>query len=303
MQRGGRMPHALLVEGPSGCGKKLFARFAAQLSLCATDEKPCGECPPCVKVEKQVHPDVCFYMVPEGKREFPVELVRQLRQDAYMLPNEGAYKIYIIDQAHMMNTAAQNALLKVIEEPPAHVRFILLCENRNRMLETILSRVVSIAMEVTDVAQCERALAQLAPESSEQMRGSAAAGASGNIGLALSLLGEAKPSKAAADAKKLCQVLVFGSRYEALCILAGYDKNREELIRMLEQLRDLFSQVVVGRYRPMGSGLDERFENRVSVQAALQAAQAVESAAEFARRNVGISLVCAQLVEQVKRCL
>lgn len=59
-----------------------------------------------------------YYTVPEGKKEFPVETVREIRQDAYIAPNEGARKIYLIDRAHAMNAAAQNALLKIIEEPP-----------------------------------------------------------------------------------------------------------------------------------------------------------------------------------------
>ena len=88
-----------------------------------------------------------FYTVPEGKKEFPVELARDIRQDAYIAPNEGACKVYIVDQAHTMNASAQNALLKIIEEPPAGVYFILLCENRAQMLPTILSRVVSVELE------------------------------------------------------------------------------------------------------------------------------------------------------------
>ena len=123
----GRLPHAILIEGPAGTGKKTFAQRIAQSALCTGKEKPCGICEACRKVENQSHPDICFYTVPEGKKDFPVEQVREIRGQAYVAPNEGACKIYVIDKAHTMNQAAQNALLKLIEEPPPFVCFILLC--------------------------------------------------------------------------------------------------------------------------------------------------------------------------------
>lgn len=129
---GGRFPHTLLIEGPEGSGKKTAAWQAAKTLLCEGEPKPCGRCAHCVKADKRVHPDVRYYTVPEGKKEFPVETVREIRQDAYIAPNEGARKIYLIDRAHAMNAAAQNALLKIIEEPPDFVNFLLLCENRSR---------------------------------------------------------------------------------------------------------------------------------------------------------------------------
>lgn len=118
MPAGGRFPHTLLIEGPEGSGKKTAAWQAAKTLLCEGEPKPCGRCAHCVKADKRVHPDVRYYTVPEGKKEFPVETVREIRQDAYIAPNEGARKIYLIDRAHAMNAAAQNALLKIIEEPP-----------------------------------------------------------------------------------------------------------------------------------------------------------------------------------------
>ena len=148
---GGRFPHTLLIEGPEGSGKKTAAWQAAKTLLCEGEPKPCGRCAHCVKADKRVHPDVRYYTVPEGKKEFPVETVREIRQDAYIAPNEGARKIYLIDRAHAMNAAAQNALLKIIEEPPDFVNFLLLCENRSRMLPTILSRAISVELEVPSV--------------------------------------------------------------------------------------------------------------------------------------------------------
>lgn len=302
LSAGGRFPHAILIEGPAGCGKKTTAALVAQLSLCAQDKKPCGVCAHCIKVEKHIHPDVRYYTVPEGKKEFPIDLVREMRQDAYIAPNEGVCKVYVLDKAHAMNTAAQNALLKIIEEPPAFVRFVLLCENRSMMFPTVLSRVTPIELEVPTVEQCALALKQLAPERDESERRAAAAGSGGNIGRALELIGSAKPSKAAADTRRLSESLLFGERYQCLKVLASYDKDRESLLGLLTLLKEAFAQIAVGRFR-LSAETDERIGNRITAMQAVYAAQAVEQAALRARQNVSIALLSACMVEEIKGTL
>lgn len=297
---GGRLPHAILLEGPAGSGKHLAAEIIARYALCTAPEKPCGHCTGCMKVEKRIHPDVRYYGVPEGKKEFPIDLVREIRQDAYIAPNEGACKLYILEQAHAMNAAAQNALLKSIEEPPPHARFVLLCENRSMLLPTILSRVTAIELEIPSVEQCAQALETLAPDTPEEERRAAAAGAGGNIGRALELLGSAKPSKAAADARQLRETLVFGERYQALKILAAYDKDRQGLLDLLPLLEEGFAQAALARYRPAAGGQEERLTNRLTCEQAICAAEAAAQAAEQARRNVSVPLLCACMVERIK---
>ncbi len=299
----GRMPHALLLEGPAGCGKKTAAGLVAQLALCAGEQKPCGMCRHCVKVLKRIHPDVRFYTVPEGRKEFPVDLVRQIRQDAYILPNEGNCKVYIIDKAHAMNAAAQNALLKILEEPPPHARFVLLCENRSLMLETVLSRVASIELEIPTVEQCVQALEILAPGADETERRAAASGSGGNIGRALELIGSAKPSKAAADTRKLMEALIFSDRYASLHILASYDKDREGLLSLFSLLKEAFAQLAVAHFKKNGKEPYDRMINRVTAGQAADIAGAVEQAARRADRNGSISLLCACMVEEIKGIL
>ncbi len=138
----GRFPHALLIEGESGSGRHTLAKAIARAAVCrASGQRPCGTCEACRKRE---HPDITVY---GEDATISVEAVRALRQEAYVMPNEAAYRVMILTDAHTMLPPAQNALLKILEEPPRHVLFILLCENRARLLETIRSRCICVTME------------------------------------------------------------------------------------------------------------------------------------------------------------
>lgn len=297
MPLAGVFPIPCSLRAPEGSGKKTAAWQAAKTLLCEGEPKPCGRCAHCVKADKRVHPDVRYYTVPEGKKEFPVETVREIRQDAYIAPNEGARKIYLIDRAHAMNAAAQNALLKIIEEPPDFVNFLLLCENRSRMLPTILSRAISVELEVPSVEECAAALEALAPagprRSGKPRRRARAATSAGRSGCSA----RPSPPNRRPTPKKLREELIYGERYACLRVLAGYDKDRDGLGQTLSLLREGFAQAAVGREA------DERLCNRVTVMQLVGAADAVERALLRAGRNVSIPLLSACMVEEVKAAL
>ena len=146
---GARFPHAVLIEGGGADLRLTLAKRIAQALLCTGEaaslfgpaERPCGSCAACVKAEAGVHPDLFLISGGETARSFHIEAVRRLRSEAYILPNEAERKIYILENTQSMTQEAQNALLKLLEEPPGAVCFLLLCSNKNRMLRTILSRV------------------------------------------------------------------------------------------------------------------------------------------------------------------
>lgn len=141
MLKNGRFQHAMLFETADDYLADLICKYAAKAALCTSDEKrPCGECISCRKVESGIHPDV-FTAEGTGARTLHVEDIRNIRQDAYIAPNEGERKVYIIKNAGDMSQQSQNALLKVLEEPPEYVVFILTCKSRSELLDTVLSRV------------------------------------------------------------------------------------------------------------------------------------------------------------------
>ena len=142
----GRLPHALLLEGEAGCGKTHFARLAACAMLCQSEQKPCGQCRNCRLILQDTHPDVLVVSPDSPEKPYAVSALRDLIVSCYVLPNDGDKKIYILRNIHEMSEQAQNTLLKIIEEPPAHVLFILTCQSRARILPTILSRVVTLTL-------------------------------------------------------------------------------------------------------------------------------------------------------------
>lgn len=146
----GRLPHACLISAPSREEGMREAKRLAMSAVCSSPgEKPCGLCRDCRKAAEGIHPDISIVSRPvddsgKEKREINVEQIRSMIADAYVRPNEAARKVYIIDQAQTMNPAAQNAALKLLEEPPAGAVFLLTTENAAQILPTVRSRCADI---------------------------------------------------------------------------------------------------------------------------------------------------------------
>ena len=134
------LSHAYLITGGGGDSRGAFAGRRAAAYLCEGDTPPCGRCRACRKVGKGSHPDLSRTAPPPDKAEITVEQIRALRADAYVRPNEGRRKVYVIDPADAMNPAAQNALLKVLEEGPAYAAFLLVSDRPGKLLDTVRSR-------------------------------------------------------------------------------------------------------------------------------------------------------------------
>lgn len=145
-----RLSHAYILSAPTREETLSMAQVLAKTALCETPGKaPCGVCRHCRKVEQGIHPDVVFVRClvddkGKEKREILIDQIRQLVAEADVLPNEAQRKLFVIDQAHKMNAAAQNAALKLLEEPPPRLILAMCTDNAQSLLPTVRSRCVEL---------------------------------------------------------------------------------------------------------------------------------------------------------------
>lgn len=165
----GRLPHAIIFEGASEADRLDIARLISRTHVCSgTGEKPCGICTDCVKSAKGFHPDISESLASQDDASpLKVDAVRTIRSNAFVFPNEAKHRVFLLHNMQYANEQAQNALLKILEEPPEYVRFVLTCPNSSALLETILSRaaVYNLGQQLSDSlnkkhdAACEKARA------------------------------------------------------------------------------------------------------------------------------------------------
>ena len=160
-----KLSHAYIVSSASENARMGKAFYLAEKMLCqSSGERPCGVCRDCRKVKARVHPDLAVIEritddKGKQKKEILVDQVRAMGADAYVIPNEASAKVYIIKDADTMNEQAQNAALKILEEPPKGVHFILCVSNPERLLVTVRSRCVLISCAGEEDAEDESAAA------------------------------------------------------------------------------------------------------------------------------------------------
>lgn len=136
----GRQVHAYLFSGPKGTGKKSVAQLCAMTAMCRGEKKPCGVCGPCRRILAGTHPDIHEIVPEKGKQQIGVDVVRGVIEEVGVQSFEGGIKALICPQAEKMNPAAQNCLLKTLEEPPQGTVFFLITDQPGALLPTIVSR-------------------------------------------------------------------------------------------------------------------------------------------------------------------
>lgn len=134
-----RVAHAYIFAGPRGVGKTTTARIFAKALNCekGPTENPCGKCPSCAEITQGTSLDILEI---DGASNRGIDEIRNLRENVKFAPSKGRFKVYIIDEVHMLTAEAFNALLKTLEEPPAHVKFIFATTQAHKVPPTILSR-------------------------------------------------------------------------------------------------------------------------------------------------------------------
>ncbi len=235
----GRTSHAYLFIGTRGTGKTTCAKILAKALNCQHPENgnPCGKCPACLGIEDGSIMDVVEI---DAASNNGVDNVRQLREEAVFSPVSVKKRVYIIDEVHMLSTAAFNALLKILEEPPEHLVFILATTELNKVPATILSRCQRhsfkrldaqvIAAHLAHVAQCEGM--KLEPDAAALIAGLA----EGGMRDALSLLDQCSGQADIDTDAVYASMGLTGNRRTAQLLSLAVKQSTEEALSLFEQL-------------------------------------------------------------------
>ena len=288
----GRVSHFYLISGPEGSGKHTLARLLSAALLCQNEEKPCLQCNSCRKVMGETHPDVITVEDPEHKN-VAVKIVREARADMYVMPNEGIRKIYIFPQE--LGVEGQNALLKILEEPPEYGVFILLSDNPEKLLPTVRSRCTELNLLSLPEEILKQALAREFPEADEESLRAAISRSGGYLGQAKTLLTEG----AAVSPQTEAFVKSFSSRDPMVLfpILVTMERwKRDQAIPEWQTwLQLLQSALTCHAGQQATSPLARELSASRSSQELMGAITVLQKVIDYAQGNVSIAAICGYL--------
>ncbi len=225
------IPHALLIAGERGIGKKTLADIVARAIVCEGDNVPCDKCDSCYKALKNIHPDIIYPAT--GKKIIGVDGVRDLKKDALLLPNDAERKVYVFENAGTMTHEAQDALLKILEEPPHFTFFILLCSNYSDLLPTIVSRTSHITLSPLSDEDMRRVIAEKLPDISDEEALELIRTSDG----VCSFLSDAENSESVNFASDIARVLISRDELAIFRSLSAIEKlGRDALESVLNEL-------------------------------------------------------------------
>lgn len=246
-----KLPHAIILQGENGLGKKTFANLIAAALLCKNEKKPCLNCASCRNVLGGNHSDVLYYESEKHtKNNFSVEKVRAIRESAYVKPNQSDYKVFIVGEADLMNISAQNAFLKVLEEPPAYAVFILLAQSKSSFIQTILSRATVFTLERVTDEQAKECVKNILNGPTDEEISKAVDLIGGNIGKVIDGLKGEDIITATQKALGIGRAVVADKEFELLSALADFEDDRQLLKNTAPVLTALFRDALA--YRSSG---------------------------------------------------
>ncbi len=251
------LPHALMIVGPEGSGKHTAAKEIAAAMNCTNKDNsdfpiPCGICNNCRRIYSGNFPDISYLSKRDGKATVGVEEVRDFRDDMFLSSTEADFKFYIIEEADLMTREAQNALLKVLEEPPENVYIILLCREADKILTTVKSRAQLIQIEIFSPDELKEHLVRLYSSGIENIQKDKLLGiilaSGGVIGKALSLLDEGHIAKITEERTLIRSFIEAIPKkvpfLDLHTVLSAMPKDRESLRSVFENIRNALRDMI-----------------------------------------------------------
>ncbi len=232
----GRLPHAILIEGDKGLGRHTLAFYLAKATVCSEENAPCGSCKNCNLGVN--HPDITITTLEDKKKNISVSQIRALKTEAYIKPHQAKRRVFIIDYADTLNEQSQNALLKVLEEPPQTTMFILIAKNKASLLDTVISRCVVLTLSAPEKNDCLSYIKSVSDFSDIEIS-EALENSQNNIGMALDFLNGIAVSKTMAAAKEFLGHFLRGNSFGMLSVTAEFEKSRIDADNFFADLKYL----------------------------------------------------------------
>lgn len=252
----GNVPHAVLLEGKHSLEN---AQYLAKTLVCKADNPPCDECDDCQRAKNKTHTDIIICEPLKSLNPYPIEFVRECRNEAYIKPNGAKYKVFIFTQFDNITVQSQNALLKIIEEPPETAVFILCCKSKDRLLDTIISRVSVIFCGAAEGAQADEELTAICADIAEKA--------------------------------------VFGSEYDLMMSLSSIGRDRDKFMRICDEIKTVFRAVYVRKCGAGSAGengvydeLAEKISKKITLKGSLKIFDAVCEIQNNIKMNANMQL-------------
>ncbi len=295
-----KIPHAIILEGARGLGKRTLAKLISKACVCEkTWEKPCGKCIHCKKVDREVHPDVIYPEKSGALHTYNIETIREMREDAYIIANEAQNKVYVLTEVDNMGIPAQNALLKILEEPPANVIFILTCISSMNLLQTIRSRMQIISLVPVHFEEAKLYIRKKYKELPDAKIDEAVKISYGNIGLAIEMLTSEGLKETIRIANDIASVIVSPRPFELLKATSGLISDRKKFKEVLNFIIIFLREALILSYTGKSNGCSynviNELANNLSGKKIIDIIEEINKTVIYIDQNVNLTLLSSNL--------
>jgi len=263
--------HAYIFDGIEGVGKKLLSGIFAKALQCSESARPCNECISCRAFDVKNHPDI-IYVEPTGRTLGVDDIREQVTNVVHTRPYKYKHRVFILNRADQMTIAAQNALLKTLEEPPSYAAFLLISENVNSFLPTILSRCVTLRLKPLRTELVEQYLKDNNYQHVEIQ--SAAIASGGSIGKATTFIADETFIEHQKEVRAILNSLPMAGLWDILLLAKRLEKLKDHSARSLNFIQMWYRDALVykasgGSERIIQKDLTEEimvFSNKMSLK-------------------------------------
>ncbi len=287
-----RFPHGIMLTGADGIGKKVLAKWCAALIFCENAENatPCFGCRSCKNLMSDGHADVIYA---KGEK-YTADSVRANVRLASFLPNDGNVRVFVFEDLHTMSEQCQNILLKAIEEPAKHNRYIFTCNSTSAILPTILSRVVNIPVEEMNAEQCSECLVYGGMQVADAKNAVLKLGT--NPGKIKSIMSDKKQLALYDSADAVIRAITEQNEYEVAKELARFT-DRQEIFSLLDILYEKISLALLPKIPD--DGLLSQLKESLSLKKLYKLSEKLSEFLMQSQYNLNTKLLSANISAQL----